>query len=377
MNLTDFATELKARNNFIKASFGGFAGSGKTRTATGFIKGAYKDLGCNKPILIIDNEKGSRFLVPLFEKEGITTMVKDTIELADVLKAFEFLNNKEIDFLFIDSLSKVWYKYVRDYRKKNNRTFMTLQDWGKILPAWQETFSDKFVELEGNCVFTGRGGYKYDMEETEENGRTKKEFVKSGVKMKMAGETPFEPDLNIWMDINQEIIDDKPKVWREALVLKDRSDLIDGKVFRNPSYSDFKPVVDYLIDVPKGFVAGSSDKSNLAPSEDFSRIDRKRQREITLENIKAEFDKSALGSSKDDKKTKITILEKIFGLKSWVAIEGMPLEELTNASKELENFMQHFATAEDKEIFIKEYEPTNNLENAEDPIKELFDEKKQ
>lgn len=371
MDLKDFATELKAKNNFIKASFGGFAGSGKTKTASKFVVGAYKDLGCSKPILIIDNEKGSRFLVRFFENEGIKALGKDTVELADVLKAFDFLNKKEIDFLFIDSLSKVWYKYVRDYKKKNNRKFMTLQDWGKILPAWQETFSDKFVEVEGNCVFTGRGGYTYDMEENEET--KKKEFVKSGVKMKMAGETPFEPDLNIWMDINQEIIDDKPNIWREGLVLKDRSDLIDGKVFKNPSYDDFKPVVDYLIGVPKGFVAGSSDNSNLAPSEDYDKMDRRRQREIALENIKAEFDKSTLGSSKEDKKLKIAILEKIFGFKAWTAIEGMPLEELTNSTKELEKFMPSFIKAEDQEIFIKEYVPENNLELAEDPISEAFD----
>ena len=44
----------------------------------------------------------------------------------------------------------------------------TINDWGKILPAWQEEFSDRFVEVEGNIVFTGRGGYEYDLEENDE-----------------------------------------------------------------------------------------------------------------------------------------------------------------------------------------------------------------
>jgi len=39
------------------------------------------------------------------------------------------------------------------------------------------------------------------------NEQGKKEFSKSGVKMKLAGETPFEPDLNVWMELQQEIKD--------------------------------------------------------------------------------------------------------------------------------------------------------------------------
>ena len=39
MRLDEFATKLSAKNHFVKASFGGFQGSGKTRTATEFIIG--------------------------------------------------------------------------------------------------------------------------------------------------------------------------------------------------------------------------------------------------------------------------------------------------------------------------------------------------
>ena len=67
MKLEDFASNLVAENHFIKASFGGFAGAGKTKTASEFCSGVYKDLECTKPILIIDNERGSRFLKKFFE----------------------------------------------------------------------------------------------------------------------------------------------------------------------------------------------------------------------------------------------------------------------------------------------------------------------
>lgn len=339
MNLKDFANPITSPNAFIKASFGGFAGSGKTRTATDFIIGAYKHLSLSKPILIIDNEKGSRFLVPIFKKAGIATYLKDTVHLADIIDAFALIEKGEVDFLFIDSLSKVWYQFIRDYRKKHGNKSMTLQDWGKVIPEWQEQFSDRFVNLNGSCVFTGRGGYTYDMEE-DENG--KKAFAKSGVKMKLAGETPFEPDLNAWMSLEQDMNPDGTlTVSRSAQILKDRSGIIDGKTFKNPTYKDFKPIVDFITALPMGDVSRETNTTNLAPSDDNGWRARQEQREAELEKIKAIFDKSGLGTSKEDKQLKVIIVEKIFGTASWIEIEKMQTADLmvyrTNLAVVLEN----------------------------------------
>lgn len=329
MNLQEFATPIASKNRFIKASFGGFAGSGKSRTSAEFVIGVYKQLKLEKPILIIDNEKGSRFLIPQFEAAGITAYLKETTDLEDVLKAMDLLDKGEIDFLFIDSLSKVWYKSVNDYKARNGRNgkpkpFMQLDDWGKVIPWWQETFANRLVECEGNIVFTGRGGYEYDMEE-QENG--KKQFVRSGVKMKVAGETPFEPDINIWMERVQEMSDgDRPSVYREAMVMKDRSGLIDGMVFRNPSYADFKPVVDYVCSVKIGDVAGSSG-SNIAPSEEYD--GKRKQREVLLDEIKSELIGIAPGLSSQEKLLKHSILESVFGTGAWKKVETIGIDGLS------------------------------------------------
>lgn len=355
MLLNQFATKLVAENAFIKASFGGFAGSGKTRTATEFIVGCYKLMKCDKPVLIIDNEKGSRFLVPIFNQNGIEAVVKETVSLADIHIAFDLLNSGQISFLFIDSLTKVWYQYVKDYKCANRKVFMTLQDWGKILPAWQESFADKFVALTGNCIFTGRGGYTYDVEENEET--KKKEFVKSGVKMKMAGETPFEPDLNIWMELQQEINNDgKPDVWREALILKDRSGLIDGKTFKNPSFKEFKPVIDYLLNVEKGVIQKTTDKSNLAPVDLYP--DRKEKREILLEKIQAEFEKRQFGTSKEDKANKILIFEKVFKTTSWEEVSKKKIEDLEDGYIKTIEILTAYDQAENKSDIIKNFKFT-------------------
>lgn len=337
MELKNFASKIVAENSFIKASFGGFAGSGKTLTAAKLLIGCYKKMGLTKPILIVDNEKGSRFLIPLFKEAGIEAYIKETVHLADVLSAFSLLNEKQIDFLFIDTLTKVWYQFTRDYKTNNKRTFLTLQDWGKILPDWQEKFADKFVGLTGNCIFTGRGGYTYDMEENDET--KKKEFVKSGVKMKMAGETPFEPDLNIWMDLQQEIGENgKPVIWREAQVLKDRSGLIDGKTFKNPIFKDFEPVIDYLLGTEKGVVAKETDTTNLTATENYDSQNRATKRTIVLEKIKALFTEHQFSTGKEEQAQKVAIIKKFFNTTSQVEIDLMKPEKLEECYDELCKF---------------------------------------
>ncbi len=357
MKLHDFATSLVSKNHFIKASFGGFQGAGKSRTATEFIIGTYKDLKCTKPILIIDNEKGSRFLIPIFKKAGIEAIAKDTTNLSDLHEAFNFLRNKEIDFLFIDSLTKIYYKFIKDYKLKNNRSFMTLQDWGKILPAWQEEFSDRFVNAEGNIVFTGRGGFEYEKEDDtkDEDGKVieKGSFVKSGFKMKIAGETPYETDLNVWMQLEKELTKEgKPKQQNIAYVLKDRSDTINGRIFEMPKYKSFKPIINFILGLPIGEVAQESFHQNLTPGSDKEYYERQLNKKIEIEKIEALFELNNLGAprSAEEKKIKATIIQKIFGTTSKTEIERMDhkllghlrerLKTLLEAIREAENVME-------------------------------------
>lgn len=363
MKLSEFAKPMVSKGTFVKASFGGFAGSGKSRTGSEFLAGIYRDLKYEKPILFIDNEKGSRFLIPYFKDKlpQAEVFVKDTTSLADVLSAMEILQRGEISCLFIDSLSKVWYNYVSQYKQKNRITFMALQDWGKILPAWQEEFSDKFVSIDGTIIFTGRGGFTYEKEEDEKDATTGKikkgQFVKSGVKMKMAGETPFEPDLNVWMEQQQEMKDGKIIVTREAQILKDRSGLIDGKTFINPTYEDFKPFVMLLAGIPTGDVQGATNTTNLAPSENYEAYERKQNREIQMEKIAGIFDKHGMSGSlsKETKQLKALIVEKIFGTLSFIEIEKMEAGSLSEKADNLSLLLKELATEEDKVKHVNDF----------------------
>lgn len=338
MKLSDFATAGVAGNKFVKAGFGGFAGAGKSKTATDFVIGAYRALGYSKPVLVIDNEKGSRFFVPTFKQAGIPMMVKDTTSLDDVLTALNLLKAGETEFLFIDSLTKVYYRYVREYLEKNRKVFMQLDDWGKLLPKWQETFSDNFVAAQGSIVFTGRGGYSYEKEEDERrpDGSIKKGgYVKSGVKMKLAGETPFEPDLNVWMEREEDITPAGLSVWREAHILKDRSGILDGKVLKNPTYEDFSKFVEFLAGLEQGPVAGESSTRNLAPGENYDNYNRRTEKQIALEEIEGELCRLYPGQTAGDKRAKGDWVEKLFKTRSWTAVENMSLDVLAAARNQL------------------------------------------
>lgn len=339
MKLEDFATDLVASNRFVKAAFGGFAGGGKSRTSAEFVIGSYHDFGYTKPVLIIDNEQGSRFLIPQFAKAQIKTSLKQTTSLQDVLTAIDLVNDGQIDYLFIDSMTKVWYRYVREYQSNNRKTFMGLDDWGKVLPKWQETFSDVFVAAQGSIVFTGRGGFSYEKEEDQkdESGRVVKkgQYVKSGVKMKMSGETPFEPDLNVWMEQQQEIGPEGLEIWREAQIMKDRTGLIDGKTFKNPTYEAFRPFIGYLMNVPTGTVAGETSNRNLAPAENFESFDRRQKIEIALDEIKEEMLKHhGHGMDAGTKAAKAVTLETITksvfegGTRSWERLASFRLDDI-------------------------------------------------
>jgi len=363
MKLSDFATKLTAENHFIKASFGGMQGAGKSRTATDFVIGAYKDLKCTKPILIIDNEKGSRFLIPIFKKANIEVVLKDTCSLSDVHAAFDFLKSGEIDFLFIDSLTKIYYQFIKDYKTKNKKSFMTLMDWGKILPVWQEEFSDRFVNTEGSIVFTGRGGFEYEKEDDQldESGKVteKGQFVKSGVKMKIAGETPYETDLNVWMSLEKDIDkNNRPIQNNVAFVLKDRSDTVNGKSFIMPSYKAFRPVIKFILGLEMGEVSKETTHDNLTPGSDFDYLDKQQQRKIQMEKIEAVFELNNLGSPRviEEKKLKTLIIQKIFGTTSKTEIEKFPISALNNCRVELEELFLVLNGREDKIDFMLQYD---------------------
>ncbi len=57
-------------------------------------------------------------------------------------------------------------------------------------------------------------------DEVDDHGKVihKGQFVKSGIKMKIAGETPYETDLNVWMQLEKDLDKNKRPVQKNVVM---------------------------------------------------------------------------------------------------------------------------------------------------------------
>lgn len=213
----------KLENNrpFLKLALEGFAGDGKTFTASQIGIGVHKLIKSDKPIALFDTEKAFKALKWKFDEEGIATVVNDEERsLAALNAAIKWCEAGNADILIIDSITHVWEEFLRaylnrpdKYGKEVKRNRLEFQDWGVLKPQWKELFSTPFVMAKCHIIFTGRAGYEYTDERNEETG--KREIFKSGIKMKAETETAFEPDILVLMQKVQDLISEEKSVHRQ------------------------------------------------------------------------------------------------------------------------------------------------------------------
>lgn len=321
-----FFTDLANTKPYLKIAFEGFAGSGKTYTMAQLAAGLHKKIGSTKPIVIFDTEEAAKFLRRFFDGQGIKVLHKRSRSLADLLETMKRCREGASDVLMIDSISHVWEDFLRAFKegKKKNKDRLTFPDWGILKPTWKRDFADPFVRDPYHCLMTGRAGFEYE-DRVDDEGN--KEIFKTGIKMKVEGETAYEPDLLVLMSRYEKVIGDDKSVWREATIIKDRSTLIDGKTFQNPTFADFVPSIDYILENPVDRPATERDAGQL-----FENDEEKRQfaikRDILLEKVEAELVSAWAGSSADAKRSKVDALQEAFGTKSWTEVTKQNLIQL-------------------------------------------------
>lgn len=309
----------KLENNrpFLKMAFEGFAGDGKTFTATQVAIGVHKLIKSTKPIALFDTEKAFKALKPSFDAAGIEAIVNDEQRsLAALSAAIKWCEEGNADILIIDSITHVWEEFMKAYLNRPDkngkviaRNRLEFQDWGVIKPRWKEEFSNPFVMAKCHIIFTGRAGYECTDERNEETG--KREIFKSGIKMKVENETAFEPDILVLMQKRSDLISDDKKVWREAMVVKDRTNQIDGKTIKNPSFNDFYPAIKVLLD-------GTLREQYLGDIPDtFKEFENKyndvaKDRDILVAEIEGCFELMGLGTGAQDKQVKAWTLNQVY-----------------------------------------------------------------
>jgi hypothetical protein len=145
------------------------------------------------------------------------------------------------------------------------------------------------------------------------------------------------------MERFEEILGKDKKVYRQATIVKDRSTIIDGKTFVNPTFKDFEPAIDEMLAAPEEREIQETDSTGLFKTEEDKR-DYIRNKEIVLEKITNELVKAYPSSGAADKKKRIEMCEKVFNTNSWEEIKRKGLAELTPGLERLKTaIIDYFA----------------------------------
>jgi hypothetical protein len=195
--------------------------------------------------------------------------------------------------------------------------------WNYLKTEWGK-FSDAFVNSNLHVLMCGRAGFEYDYTTDDETG--KKNLEKTGIKMKAESEMGYEPSLLVLMEREMDM--DKMIVRHTARVLKDRSTLLDGRDFHNPTFASFLPHIQCLNLGGRQMGVDTSRTSEhlITPDKkDWNPV----QRRIAVDEIQSLLVLHIPGQAAADKKRKIELIRKHFNNASWTEIEEvMPLFDL-------------------------------------------------
>lgn len=151
----------------------------------------------------------------------------------------------------------------------------------------------------------------------------------------------YEFDVLVLMERHELIQRKKREVWRQSVVLKGRGNLLDGAVFKNPTYEDFAPAIEAIIKDPVAarFSYAEQDAGELIKTEQDKRqwINAKKR---WLEEIEGYLVSIWPSTSAAEKKNKTDALEHAFNTRSWSAIEMMSPEVLEDGYARVREFAQ-------------------------------------
>ena len=235
--------KAKAEQAYLKIGIYGPPGSGKTFTALLCAEGlAAKS---KKRIAFVDTERGTDFYAQTIKDRAVHPDAFDfdaiyTRSITDVLADVKALDCSQYNVVVIDSITHLWESTKQAYAGKMTRAgTIPFTAWGTIKKPYKELMT-LLLNMPAHVFILGRQGNEFDEDETTG------ELKKVGVKMKAEGETPYEPHILLCM----EAVRGKDDSFTPTVTVdKDRTGILAGKTFRNPTYADLiAPLTSYLGD---------------------------------------------------------------------------------------------------------------------------------
>lgn len=334
------------KHAFSKVGLYGTAGSGKTRTATEIAIGLHKAIGSKKPIAAFDTEPAFSFVLPLFKKVDIELLVADESRALSDLMVFMDEAEKTCDIAIIDSITHVWRDAQESYLARLNKSrasqgkkallSLEFQHWRPIKSAWSD-FTDRFLSSKMHVIVCGRAGQIYEYQD-KDDGSGKKELISTGTRMATEKELGYEPSLLIEMIGDR----DNGKIINTALIQKDRTDTLNGKEIRMPTYEKLKEHFEFLNIGGEHFssMEARNSEAMFEGAEEGTWDNESKQRDIWAEEVQGLLTKYYPSQSAEDKKKKADLIEQIFNTRSWTKVESMPSEKIKAGYKTLKDFLE-------------------------------------
>lgn len=335
--------ELGGGVGSFKGGLYGFAGGGKTHTATLFAIGIRNHFKLTGRIGFFDTETGVEYVNPMLrEATGQPAIGAKSRSLQDAIDFILECEKAGVSVAIVDSTTHIWEEVQRSYlkqinesrkrRKLDEKTSIEWQDRNTLNEIWQK-FTDAYINSKLHIIICGRAANIWEMEQ-DENG--KKQLNKLGTKMKTQSDMAYEPSFLAEMARTQTMEGGAQKITRVMTVLKDRFRLLDGQQFENPTFASILPHIAMLtpgavnaIDTSRMTDVGVTDDGN-------SKVAAERRRQAIYSEEIAETLVSAWpGQSAREKKLKTDVVFELLGTRSWEAIQRIQPDRLKAALEAL------------------------------------------
>jgi hypothetical protein len=333
-----------AATAYLKMGIFGEAASGKTFTASQVAKGLALLIGSKAgktpPVTFLDTETGATWVRSIFDKAGVEFLVYSSRSFADLKQAVAEAEAAGA-ILIVDSITHFWeeireaYLAAKRKRLRNEHARIELPDWNIIKTEWAR-FTSLYLNSKCHIILCGRAGNVYEFQENEETH--KKEMITAGTRMAAEKGLGYEPNLLVEMTARQ-VVGPRNKsktLVRAATVLKDRSDILDGLVFEDPTFENFLPHIERLnLGGKHSGVDTSRTSEDLFPTEGEARDIRVARRKVALGDIQDLLVLHIPGQGAADKQRKVALLRKHFNA-GWTELEElMSLERLQEGFRKL------------------------------------------
>ena len=310
------------------------------------------------PVAFLDTEKGSDFVKPYFDQEGVEFLVDKTRAFIDLRDAHAQALKLGACVLVADSLTHYWQELLRSVKGERKRLDIKLI--GEAKERWSE-FTENYDRALVHYLVAGRLGYDWENVDIEdEEGNIKNELLK-GQSKKAEGDFSYEPDLVLELssadDPNAADYKKLKKGSRIkklassqihiANVKKCRVRALNGQMFSWPDRGAYKPG-DYkkvdecflpyfdFLNIGGEHVAFDASRSSQRLVDEAGRRDffqQQRRREIACQEIKGSLGCVWSAATGKDAALKTEVINALFGTHSWTAVEKLPPDILENGAK--------------------------------------------